>query len=284
MRKMNGMVGFLLVCQLSLMLRAQSLLFHSQRAALIQPRTSQDSAQTTSPAQIQHAVTLNLPRRPVLLGHPATVILQHQVTSSTVFVQILQQDSAAHLFFRNEGRDFVNRHIITGDISDDGTSRLLRSDAMTSTFQIIPLQPGRLELVAVVTFPDQGMAFQKGDLDVLPTSEDLIYFRLSSTPLVPIVLTGDPSKDTRWLSPSVRYTTLKYSIDLTDSTAIKLRVEQSTNAAGEHILQVDPNGMIHGLHPGKAIVVGTFAGVESRVAVTVYTRETAPSGYIFSKP
>ena len=126
----------------------------------------------------------------------------------TVFVQILQQDSAAHLFFRNEGRDFVNRHIITGDISDDGTSRLLRSDAMTSTFQIIPLQPGRLELMAVVTFPDQGMAFQKGNLDVLPTSEDLIYFRLSSTPSVPIVLTGDPSKDTRWLSPSVRYTTL----------------------------------------------------------------------------
>lgn len=276
MYRMNRSTGVLLVCASWLSTCAQS------SRTLFTEAAHSPQATSSSPSQV-HVVTLLLSQRRVLLGHPATVILQHQPGSSPAFVQVLQE-KAGHQFFQNEAPDFVSRHIITGDISDDGTSRVLHSSATQDTYQIIPLQPGPLELRVVATFPDRAMMFEHGVLDVIPTSQDLIYFRLSDGPYASIVLTGEPSKEALWFFPSVQYSTLKYPIRLIDSTAIQLRVEQPTNAAGERILQVDANGKVHGLHTGRAIVIGTFAGVESRVVVTVYTHAAAPAGYPLSKP
>ena len=46
------------------------------------------------------------------------------------------------------------------------------------------------------------------------------------------------------------------------------------------MVEVDPDGKIHGLNPGVATVTGTFDGVAGKVVVTVYPKDKAPAGYI----
>jgi hypothetical protein len=40
-----------------------------------------------------------------------------------------------------------------------------------------------------------------------------------------------------------------------------------------------PNGLVHGLHPGRAKITAKFDGVEDSVIVNVYSKENAPVGF-----
>ena len=53
---------------------------------------------------------------------------------------------------------------------------------------------------------------------------------------------------------------------------------------GDPVMLLDANGMVHGLRPGKATIIGDFDGVKDQVVVTVYAKESAPSGYRTIQP
>ena len=69
---------------------------------------------------------------------------------------------------------------------------------------------------------------------------------------------------------------MKFPILLDDLTTTKLSVEQNED---DPVIRVDPNGLVHALREGTAVIVGNFDGVIDRVKVTVYDKDDAPAGY-----
>ena len=69
--------------------------------------------------------------------------------------------------------------------------------------------------------------------------------------------------------PMATYDGAKYPIRFKDSSQIVLSVEQD---AGDPVISVDKNGMVHALREGKAAITGEYAGIKDEIEVTVESR------------
>jgi hypothetical protein len=155
--------------------------------------------------------------------------------------------------------------------------KIIREEGQTKTLEVVPMQLGSIDLYIGAVYADNTMAQQTIKLNVVPSSKGLTRFAIDGGGRATVIVMGDEEKERRlWLKPFVTYKQVKYPIQLEDSTQIKLSVEQDEN---DPVLRVDPNGLVHALHEGTAIIVGDFVGHIDKLKVTVYSEEDAPAGY-----
>jgi hypothetical protein len=158
-----------------------------------------------------------------------------------------------------------------------GPARIVQENGLTKTIQVVPAQIGSLDVLILAVYADRTFARQMVHLNVVACAKSLKKFYLNQGfPALPLVLEDKEEDRQSWLSPQVEYQDLKYPIYLTDSSQIKLSVQQDE---ANPVIRVDKNGMVHGLRKGKAVIVGDFDGVIDRISVSVYTKEGAPAGY-----
>jgi hypothetical protein len=238
-----------------------------------------ESGQTAGPlksppnariADAGNRMTAVIPDHPVELGQPLQIALKF--TDPHVIAMVEAQAEGDHTF----------SNISSGSAVGTGTARIVSDTGLTKTMEVIPLGVGKLRLGIMAVFADGGIARKECMLDVVPSSKGLKNFFLNQgSHALPIVLEDKPQDRQRWLSPEVAYRQLEYPIYLEDSSKIKFTVQQPT---GGPVILLDSNGMVHGLRPGKATIIGDFDGVRDQLVVTVYTKESAPAGYRTVRP
>jgi hypothetical protein len=174
----------------------------------------------------------------------------------------------------NNDSSFENKS--GGEIVGSGNAKLVRDDGLIKTIELIPLQTGQVSVEIAAVFADGGISRKNLTLAVIPTSKGIKAFHLHGGFRAISIVLEDKDTDRRvWLSPEVRYSQLDYPIRLTDSTQIELSVEQSES---NPVIQLDANGMVHGLRPGRARINATFGGIRDSIVVDVYTKDAAPAG------
>ncbi len=162
------------------------------------------------------------------------------------------------------------------DQSQD-TFKIVREEGQTKTLEVVPMQLGSINLYIGAVYADNASAQQTITLNVVPSSKDLKKFSIDGGSPADVIVMGDEERDRqKGLRPIVTYKDVQYPIHLDDLTMIKLSVEQDEN---DPVLRVDPNGMVHALREGTAIIVGNFDGAIDRLKVTVYDKDDAPAGY-----
>ncbi len=215
-------------------------------------------------------VTAIIPDHPVELGQPLRITLK--LTDPHVIGIGEEQGEGDHTF----------TNISSGFAVGTGDARIVGDTGPTKTMEVIPLGVGKLTFGIMVFFADGGIAQKNYTLEVAPSSKGLKDFFLNhGSHALAIVLEDKPEDRQRWLSPEVAYRQLEYPIYLENSSQIKFTVQQ---AADKPVILLDPNGLVHGLRPGKATIIGDFDGVKDEVVVTVYTKESAPAGYRTFRP
>lgn len=215
-------------------------------------------------------VTAIIPDHPVELGQPLRITLN--LTDPHVIGIAEEQGEGDHTF----------SNISSGFAVGSGDARIVSDTGLAKTMEVIPLGVGKLTFGIMVFFADGGIAQKSYTLEVAPSSKGLKNFFLNhGSRGLAIVLEDKPEDRQSWLSPEVSYRQLEYPIYLEDSSQIKFTVQQ---AADKPVILLDPNGMVHGLRPGKATIIGDFDGVKDELVVTVYTKESAPAGYRRIRP
>jgi len=160
--------------------------------------------------------------------------------------------------------------------------QIVREEGQTKTIEVVPMQLGSVDLHIGAVYADNASAQQTIKLNVVPSSKGLKKFSLNEWSDAKgwgalVLVLEDEEKDRQfWMRPVVIYERVKYPIYLEDSTQIKLSVEQNED---DQVIRVDPNGQVHALHEGNAVIVGDFDGVKARVRVSVFSKEDAPAGY-----
>lgn len=158
----------------------------------------------------------------------------------------------------------------------DSPRRMQISDERnTKVIEIVPAELGAVDLQVDVMYADNAYVLQTLHLNVLPSAKGLKAFGLGPDEM-PLVLEDKEEDRQEWLMPLLEYEALKYEIHLWDTSLIPITVEQPND---DPVICVDKNGLVHALREGKAVIVGDMDGFKSRVKVTVYTKENAPSGY-----
>ena len=206
-------------------------------------------------------VTAIIPGHPVELGQPLRITLKLRDPHVIGIGEV--QGEGDHTF----------TNISSGFAVGTGDARIVGDTGPTKTMEVIPLGVGKLTFGIMVFFADGGIARKNYTLEVAPSSKGLKDFFLNhGSHALAIVLEDKPEDRQRWLSPEVAYRQLEYPIYLENSGQIKFTVQQ---AADKPVILLDPNGLVHGLRPGKATIIGDFDGVKDEVVVTVYTKESA---------
>jgi len=201
-------------------------------------------------------VKARLPERPVELAQPVRIPLTLRGPSVTA-IYVTQEDGYDIL----ENRQ---RHVPIGN----GPARVVAQDETGKTIEIIPLQVGSLHLELTVEFSDGAEEDEHYTINVKPTSTGLKRFNLHQGLTV---LTLDHERksqmNARFLEPAAYYEGLDYPIELPRNLSeVHIVIDQP-----EHnpVIQLDSNGMVHALRPGKARITGKFAGLEDTVEVDV---------------
>jgi hypothetical protein len=236
-----------------------------------------ESGQTAGPMpatrriiEANDRISAVVPDSPAQLGQPLRITLK--LTDSQVIGISEMQGQGNHSY----------DNISSGSAVGSGEAKIVADTGLTKTMEMIPLGVGKLQLGFIVSFADGGIAQKAYTLDVEPNSKGLKSFSLNNgSHALAIVLEDKPENRQVWLSPQVSYRQLEYPIYLEDSSHISFTVLQPSDAP---IIQLDPNGLVHGLRPGKATIIADFGGVKDQLVVTVYTKEGAPPGYRRVRP
>ena len=160
--------------------------------------------------------------------------------------------------------------------------KIVREEGQTKTIEVVPMQLGSVNLYIGAVYADNASAQQTIKLNVVPSSKGLKKNSLNGWSDAKgwgamVLVLEDEEKDRQlWLTPVVTYKNVKFPILLDDLTTTKLSVGQDED---DPVIRVDPNGLVHALREGKAVIVGDFDGVIDRVKVTVYDKDDAPDGY-----
>lgn len=158
-----------------------------------------------------------------------------------------------------------------------GTYKIISEDEQTKTLEIVPMQLGSVDLFIGAVYSDNAIAEKTIHLNVVPSAKGLKKFSLAGgSNVAPLVLEDEEKDRQLWLQPVLTYEQVKFPIQLDDSTQIKLTVEQNES---DPVIRVDPNGMVHALREGAAVIVGDFDGAIDRLKITVYSKEDAPVEY-----
>lgn len=154
-----------------------------------------------------------------------------------------------------------------------GPALITQDDGPVKTIRIVPVQLGEVTVQVVVQYTDGGFAMKEAKVNVTGSGPGLSRLQLANFAVMPLVADGGKTSSQQYLMPVVFYSHLKYPIYLNDSKQIQLTVQQPED---NPIVKVDPDGLIHALQPGTAVVVGSFGGLQNRVTVHVYSRENEP--------
>jgi hypothetical protein len=204
------------------------------------------------------------PDGPIEVGKPTRISIE--VGSREVRHIVVMQGS------HEQGLD--NKTVHAG--GRDGEATIVGGTGTERTVEFVPLAPGEISLGIWIDYADGTLGEQVRTIHVTPSPKEMTRFLLLQGPVMMLVLGRTPEEATMWLQPEVEYSTLQYPIYFRNSEDIQLSVEQSATAP---VVQVDKYGLVHGLRPGKAVIVGTFGGMKSRVGVTVYSSANVPGWY-----
>jgi hypothetical protein len=211
-----------------------------------------------------------IPDHPVGLGQPVRILLKFTDPNVTEIDEI------------QGGEDGPRTNISSGVAVGSGVARIVSDTGLTKTMEMIPLAAGQTKFGIMVTFVDGRLIEKNYMLNVIPSSKGLTHFSLNhGFSALPIVLEDKPQDRQKWLEPEVQYGQLEYPIYLEDASQIKLTVQQPPD---EPVILLDPNGLVHGLRPGTATIIGDFDGIRDQVEVHVYSKTNPPSGYRVTQP
>ncbi|MGB6690086.1 MAG: hypothetical protein WBE76_19790 [Terracidiphilus sp.] len=210
-------------------------------------------------------LTASIPDRPVGLGQPVRIPL-HLAGPSVVDIAVDQSGVSGSL--RNESK---------GVPVGSGRAKILSQDDGTTTIEVTPLALGSLTLRVSVLFADGGLATRDLRLNVVPSAQGLASFDLNKGFKVLALVLDDREQDRQaYLFPEVQFKRLRDPVYLDDSSQLHLAVDQPEDDA---VIRVDPNGLVHAVRPGTAIINGNFDGVRDSIKVIVLSQEDAPPGY-----
>jgi hypothetical protein len=207
----------------------------------------------------------SIPEQPVGLGQPVRIALR------------VAGPSVADIAVDQTGASGSLRNVSDAVPVGCGRAKILSQDAGSATVEVTPLALGSITLRVSVLFADGGLAARDFHLNVVPSAQGLAQFDLNKGFKVLALVLDDREQDRQaYLSPVVQYRRLRDPIYLDGSGELHLTVDQ---AEDDPVIEVDPNGLVHGLRPGTAIISGDLDGVRDSIAVTVYSQEDAPPGY-----
>jgi hypothetical protein len=225
--------------------------------------SAEAKASFAAPARLSVAA----PDQSVGLGQPVRMHLT--VSGADVArISVSERDIAT-------GRELTNQ---SGEASvGSGMAKIDSKDDGTVTIEVTPLQLGRVSLRIGVLFADGGLAQKEFEINIVPSARGLRRFDLNrGFQALALVLEGDEEDRQAYLVPEVQYDALRYPVYLDSSEQLNLTVDQPED---DPVISVNPNGLIHALRPGTAVVTGDFDGMKDSIQVDVYTREGAPAGY-----
>jgi len=208
-----------------------------------------------------------MPEQPAGLGQPVRIQLKVK-GPRLVGVSVDQSSPGTGHEFKNESN---------GVPVGSGRATIVSQQGGAATIEITPLQTGWIRLRIAALFADGGLAQQEYQINVVPSASGLNRFELNQGFKTLALVLEDRDEDREaYLVPEVQYDALRYPIYLESSEPLKLTVDQPED---DPVIQVDSNGLIHGLRPGTAVITADFDGIQDSIQVDVYTKEGAPAGY-----
>jgi hypothetical protein len=140
---------------------------------------------------------------------------------------------------------------------------IARVEGPTVYLSVTPEFFGDTEFQVVAAYRDGGVAFKDFTTTVNLPSVPPTEFHADALPFAGIRLDSDnPSIH---LQPWAVYADMPGQVNL-DARYIAYTVAP---AAGLPIVRLDPNGVVHGLRPGTATIIGRFGALTDQVEVTV---------------
>jgi hypothetical protein len=159
---------------------------------------------------------------------------------------------------QSRGLHDTPKNIAAKIVDENGTQR---------TMEIVPVEPGALDVVFYVNYADGTMVQQTRTINVSASPKGLTKFYILSGAATMSLVVGAKDADRQGsLSPQAYYTNLKYPVMLTSLDGVRLSVVQSQTAPAIHL---DSDGTVHGLRMGKAVITATFGGMKDSVTVMV---------------
>lgn len=201
-------------------------------------------------------VKVNLPERPVEVAQLMRIPLKLRGPGATA-IYVTQDDGNSILENRQQ-------HTAIGN----GLARVVAEDEAGKTIEITPLQVGDLHLKVVVEFSDGAEEIENYTVNVVPTSTGLEDFTLHQGLKVLTLDHGKRSQmNARFLEPEAYYEDLDYPIDLPRNLSdVKVTIDQPEASP---VINIDHEGKIHALRPGKAAITGEFGGRKDQVVIIV---------------
>jgi pimeloyl-ACP methyl ester carboxylesterase len=231
---------------------AQSIVSQEQPAVEAAPGESQEDARErlTHPMRMwAQKIEIKSPESDIPLGNPVQLVLNLSPGKVNTI-----------LYGESTGTEGLNT-------DDQGIARVARDSENTKTIELTPLQLGALDVSVVAVYGDNSTGEQSVRLNVVPSATGLKRFDLDQGfHAITLKLNGDVNDGQHWLVPKLAYSGVKFPIRLQDSSQIKFSILQDANVPA---ISLDSNGLIHGLHPGIAIIKGDFAGMKDELKVEV---------------
>jgi hypothetical protein len=154
------------------------------------------------------------------------------------------------------------KNIAAKIVDENGTQR---------TIEIVPLEPGTLDVVFYINYTDGPPVQQTLTINVSASPKGLKnFYILSGTATMSLVVGAKEADRQASLSPQAYYSNLKYPVLLANMDGIRFNVVQSQTAPA---IRLDRDGVVHGLRPGKAIINATFGGMKNSVTVMVSAKQ-----------
>jgi pimeloyl-ACP methyl ester carboxylesterase len=176
----------------------------------------------------------------------------------------------------SRGKTLSNRRPNDEDFGGRGAAVLVENEGSRSV-AMVPLQVGLVEVTLNVVYQDGTSAKQSFPVNVSMPDGGLTKFTINSgMTTLAIVLNKDHYGAPVWLHPEVYSDQMKYPISLVGSNKVNFTVDQDLE---DPIVSVDPNGLVHGVRAGQAVIVGHFGRLVNSITVTVYPEDSPPAGY-----
>lgn len=147
---------------------------------------------------------------------------------------------------------------------NQGVADIVRDEGSSKTVEIIPLALGEEKVATFGRFKDHGFSAKYFGMRAVPSSNGLKSIQLHDW----------PAPDGRRLRASLQYRQLEGDVELRTLDGFKLKVEQPADAP---VLRVDPDGLVHELGAGDAVIVAEFEDLTTRYWMRACFCSAAPA-------
>jgi hypothetical protein len=212
-------------------------------------------------------LSASIPEQPLGLGQPVRIPLKF-AGPNVVDITVDQTEPGSGQTLRNKA---------DGAAIGSGRAKIVSREAGAAAIEVTPLALGTVNLRVSALFADGGLAEGDYALNVVPSAQGMKQFDLNKGFKVLALVMEDREEGRQaYLFPEVQYRNLEFPVYLNSSERLSLSVDQPED---DPVVRVDPDGLVHALRPGTAVITGDFAGVKDSIHVTVYEPENAPAGY-----